>query len=197
MSKKLCFRVAAAVAAAGILLSAGSALANPFRDSDGNIHIQNLTAQQSTQLSYGTLTRRVTANYCGLLIVPVPTGGSMPASISVGGTAITTGTLPVQTVPRCVDNVLAETRAANFRDVNGRVIVVGRTAGVGYDVTYTGTPTTRNLRANACGFVRISNTLTNPAPTSFTYNSTAYTTASLPLQTPSRCYDGVRFAPQP
>jgi hypothetical protein len=191
------FWAASLLSAAGVILSAGAALAAPFKDTAGNIHIQDLAAQGTAELSYGTLTRRVTANYCGLLVVPVPTGSTMPASISVGGTAVTTSSLPVQTLPRCVDNVLAETRSTDFKDVNGRVILVGKTPGVGYEVVYTGIPTVRNLKANACGFVRISNTLTNPAPATFSYLGTSYTTASLTSQVPARCYDGVKFVPQP
>jgi hypothetical protein len=72
-----------------------------FKDVDGNIHIQSgLKANQKVEYSAGELSRKITANYCGLVIRPVPTSGSMPASITVDGSSIATGSLSVQSVPQ-------------------------------------------------------------------------------------------------
>lgn len=173
-----------------------------FKDADGNIHFQTgLTPNQRVEISAGQLTRKVTANYCGLLIVPVPSNAPMPASITVDAAAIDTSTLPVQSVPSCTNNVLKEPRTANFKDASGRVVLVGKTPGVQSEVTYPGVPSARSLTANSCGYARITNSLTSPAPATFTYNSTPYTTASLPTQVPARCItiDGtpIKFVPQP
>lgn len=169
-----------------------------FKDTDGNIHFQSgLTASQKVEYSAGELSRKITANYCGLVIVPVPTGASMPASITVDGSSIATGSLSVQSVPQCVNNVLKEARSANFKDSTGRVIIVGKTAGVQSTVAYPGVPSTKTITANACGYARISNSTTNPAPATFTYNGTNYTTASLTEQVPNRCIDGKKFVYTP
>jgi hypothetical protein len=167
-----------------------------FKDADGAIHIQNLSAGQKISISSGELTKKITANFCGLVTVGIPTGQSMPASVMVGTDTITVASLPVQTVPRCVNNVLAETRSANFKDSNGRVIVVNKTPGTQYTVIYTGTPALKSYTANTCGLVKVSNTTNSPAPASFTYNGTAFTTSSLPTQTPAKCISGVKYVPQ-
>ena len=173
------------------------ALANPFKDADGNIHIQNLTANQKITIEAGGLERKIVANYCGLVLVPVPSNAAMPGSISVDGTAVDTTTLPVQSVPSCTNNVLKEARPNNFKDANGRVVIVGKTSGVQSTVVYTGVPASRSLTANACGFVRISNSVSTPAPAGFNYGGTAYTTASLPTNEPNRCIDGKKFVYTP
>jgi hypothetical protein len=192
------FRRSIAIALTGCsLLTATAALAAPFKDADGNIHIQNLTASQKIDIQHGTHTTKRVANGCGLVTVSKPSSiPVMPSSIVVGTDTIDVAALPVQTTPKCTNNVLAETRSTNYKTASGTVVVVGKTSGVSYDVTFTGVPTTRTSTANACGFVRISNSATRPAPTSFTYGGQSYDTAALPTQIPSRCYNGIKFVPQ-
>jgi len=179
----------------GVLLSATSAIAAPFLDNDGNIHFQEAAPNESITIQSGQLSRKVTANYCGLLVVPVPTNFAMPASIQVGADTIDTTTLPTQSVPHCLDNTLAESRPTNFKDASGRVVIIGKTSGISYQVNYPGIPSSRVIRANACGLARINNTTASPAPNTFSYNRQNFTTAALPTQTPSRCYDGIKFVP--
>jgi hypothetical protein len=169
-----------------------------FKDADGNIHFQTgLSPSQKVEYSAGELSRKITANYCGLVIVPVPTGASMPASITVDGTSVDTATLPTQSVPQCVNNTLKEVRSVNFKDSTGRVIIVGKTAGVQSTVAYPGVPSLKSITANACGYARISNSTSNPAPATFTYGGQSYTTATLPEQIPNRCIDGKKFVYTP
>lgn len=169
-----------------------------FKDVDGNIHFQTgLSPSQKVEYSAGELSRKITANFCGLVIVPVPTGASMPASITVDGTSVNTTTLPVQSVPQCVNNTLKEARPANFKDSTGRVIIVGKTSGVQSIVAYPGVPSIKSITANACGYARISNSTSNPAPATFTYAGQTYTTATLPEQIPNRCIDGKKFVYTP
>ncbi|MDX2241408.1 MAG: hypothetical protein NW224_12050 [Leptolyngbyaceae cyanobacterium bins.302] len=164
------------------------AFAAPFKDSDGNIHFQDsLTPGQKVTYEAGGLERKVTANYCGLLIISVPSNAPMPASISVDGAAVDTTSLPVQSVPSCTNNVLKEPRPANFKDANGRVVLVGKTPGVQSPVIYTGVPSLKSLTANGCGYARIGNSTAYPAPMNFTYGGQSYTTASLPVSIPNKC----------
>jgi hypothetical protein len=189
------FRRAIALAGLSALLLPTVANAQ-FKDADGNIHIQNLTPGTKVEISSGELAKKITANFCGLVTISKPTVGAMPATLGVGTDTITVAGLPVQTIPRCVNGALAEARAANFQDATGRVVVVGKTPGTQYDVTYTGTPGVRSLTANLCGFVKISNSTTKPAPATFTYAGTPYTTANLPTQLPGRCLNGIKYLPQ-
>lgn len=180
-------------------LSAVSPAMAQFKDSTGNIHIQNLTPSQKVEYQAGSgLTRKVAANFCGLLIVPVPSSTvPMPASITVGGASVDTSSLPVQAVPSCTNNVLKEPRPADFKDATGRVVLVSKTPGVQAEITYPGVPATKSLTANACGYARISNSVTTPAPATFTYGGSPYTTASLATQIPNRCIDGNKFVYTP
>lgn len=169
-----------------------------FKDAQGNIHFQSgLSPNQKVEYSSGELSRKITANYCGLVIVPVPKDASMPASITVDGTSIDTTSLPVQSVPQCVNNTLKEPRPSNFKDATGRVVVVGKTSGIQSTVVYPGVPSVKSISANACGYAKISNSTANPAPATFTYNGQSYTTANLPTQVPNRCIDGNKFVYQP
>lgn len=180
-------------------LSAISPAFAQFKDAQGNIHIQNLTPAQKVAYEAGSgLTKKVTTNFCGLLIIGNPSSTvPMPASIDVDGVATDTTTLPVFSVPSCTNNVLKDPRPANFKDATGRVVLVGKTPGVQSVVSYTGVPLTKSLTANACGYARISSSITNPAPATFTYLGTAYTTATLPVQIPNRCIDGNKFVYTP
>lgn len=171
-----------------------------FKDDKGNVHFQTgLTSGQKIEYQAGSgLTRKVTANYCGLLIVGNPSSTvAMPASITVAGASVDTTSLPVQSVPSCTNNVLKEPRAADFKDATGRVILVGKTPGVQQEVVYPGVPATKSITANACGYAKISNSTTTPAPANFTYNGTPYDTATLAVQIPNRCIEGNKFVYTP
>lgn len=197
MSRNLYRRSIAIALTACSLFTATSALAAPFKDSDGNIHFQDLTAAQKISVQYGTYTTKKTANGCGLVSISKPSSvATMPASIVVGTDTIDVASLPVQTTPKCTNNVLAEARSTNYKTSSGTVVVVGKTSGISYDVTFTGVPVTKTSTANACGFVKLTNSATKPAPTAFTYGGQSYDTASLPTQIPSRCYNGIKFVPQ-
>jgi len=170
-----------------------------FKDSDGNIHFQNLTPSQKIEYSAGSgLTKKIVANFCGLLVVPVPSSTvPMPGSITVGGASVSISSLPVLSVPSCLNNVLKEPRAANFKDATGRVVLVSRTPGVQAEIVYTGVPATKSLTANGCGYARIGNSVTTPAPASFTYNGTSFTSSALTMRIPNRCIDGKKFVYTP
>lgn len=170
-------------------VSAMSPAMAQFKDSDGNIHFQSgIAANAPVEVRVGSgLERKVTANYCGLVLISPPSTAPMPASITVDGGAVDVSALPVQPIPSCTNNTLKEPRAANFKDASGRVAIVGKTRGIQSIVVYPGVPNTKTIRANGCGYARISNSTTTPAPTAFTYRGTAYTTASLPTQIPNRC----------
>lgn len=184
--------------AVGLAISALPAFAAPFKDSLGNIHIQDASPGTSLQLEAGELKRTIKANFCGLVTVSKPNSTTpLPATVTVGGETINVSSLAELSLPSCKDNTLSEARPDNFRTPDGRVVVVGKTVGIGYPVIYPGVPASRSLRANACGFAKITNSTSNPAPETFAYGGQSYTTASLPVEVPGRCYDGKKFIYQP
>jgi len=192
-------RLALVGLAAVSCLSVVSPAVAQFKDATGSIHFQDLAPAQKIEYSAGDgLTRKIAANFCGLVIAGNPSSTvPMPASISVDGTPFNTASLPVFSVPSCVNNVLKEPRAANFKDATGRVVLVGRTPGIQSEVVYTGVPATKSLTANACGYARIGNSVTTPAPANFTYLGSSYSTASLSTNIPNRCIDGNKFVYTP
>jgi len=192
-------RLALVGLAAVSCLSVVSPAMAQFKDSTGSIHFQNLAPAQKIEYSAGDgLTRKIAANFCGLVIVGNPSSTvPMPASISVDGSAFDTASLPVFSVPSCVNNVLKEPRAANFKDATGRVVLVNKTPGIQSEIVYTGVPATKSLTANACGYARIGNSVTTPAPANFTYLGSPYSTASLSTNIPNRCIDGNKFVYTP
>ena len=191
-------RLVCGAGAVGLTMSALPAVAAPFKDSLGNVHIQDASPGASLQLEAGELKRTIKANYCGLVIVSKPSSTTpLPATVSVGGDSITVSSLTEMSLPTCKDNALSEARPDNFKTPDGRVVIVGKTVGIGYAVIYPGVPASKSLRANACGFAKMPNSTTNPAPETFSYSGQSYTTSSLPVQEPGRCYDGKKFIFQP
>jgi len=192
-------RLALVGLAAVSCLSVVSPAVAQFKDSTGSIHFQDLAPAQKIEYSAGDgLTRKIAANFCGLVIAGNPSSTvPMPASISVDGTSFDTAFLPISSVPSCVNNVLKEPRLENFKDATGRVVLVGRTPGIQSEVVYTGVPATKSLTANACGYARIGNSVTTPAPANFTYLGSSYSTASLSTNIPNRCIDGNKFVYTP
>jgi len=192
-------RLALVGLAAVSCLSVVSPAMAQFKDDKGSIHFQDLTPAQKIEYSAGDgLTKKIAANFCGLLVIGNPSSTvPVPASISVDGSSFDTTSLPVLSVPSCLNNVLKEPRVDNFKDATGRVILVGRTPGIQSEVVYTGVPATKSLTANACGYARIGNSVTTPAPANFTYLGNSYSAATLSVNIPNRCIDGNKFVYTP
>jgi hypothetical protein len=201
----------ALLGAGSVLFAAlAPALAAPppdvFKDSDGNVYIHGTTAANlgtnATASTSEDLVRRVQAGYCGeIRISPSSSLPTIGSSWTINGTTRARTSLPSITdpdlVPTCRNAAWspalppAITAAGGFVDnsVSGRdrVFVLGFSSGVSQEVTFTDVNASQRLRANACGFVRISNTAANPVPDSLTIGNTIYTPASLTVAAPPLC----------
>lgn len=204
-------KLGALLGAGSILFSAiAPALAAPppdvFKDSDGNVYIHGSTAAGlGTNAAASTsedLVRRVQAGYCGE--IRLSTSSSLPAignSWTVGGTTRARASLPSITdpdlLPTCRNAAwtpvltAAITAAGGFVDnsVSGRdrVFLLGYSSGVSQEVTFNDVADSQRLRANSCGFVRISNTAANPVPNTLTIAGQTYTVSSLTTAAPPLC----------
>lgn len=151
------------VALAGLSIVAatsfsGIAQAETFRDVENNLYVTGLSSQQELSFTYpGTpRTSLGRANACGAVIVRGASGMPVTGMIKVDNVAINTATLPTQLLPTCGTNgAFNEARTANFKTPDGQVVVVGKTPN-----NFVGVETPENairkIRANACGFTRLS-----------------------------------------
>lgn len=194
----------------GLAMIAGPLLAKPvqaapFKDAAGIVYFQDAgqtVGQKLTIELTGTpVTKTATANQCGLLTVPLPgTGIVIPASIKVGSTIVNVSSLSIAATPKCALNSTTGTyslltpAAGNFKTIDGKVVVVGQTPSLGQVVEYTGLGKTKTLTADKCAMAKLGSASV-PAPMSFKFMATDYTTSSLSVGVPNRCVGGVRYAP--
>lgn len=182
-----------------------------FKDASGKVYLENsFTAKEKTfiDLTTSPLTKKSVANNCGLVVVnPPSTTIPMPASITVSSTSDTvtvpnTSTLTAGAIPKCVLNAstgiysLATPMPTMIRTATGQVVIPGKAAQSQWTASYEGLFKKKALTADLCGLVGFGST-SNPAPATFNFLGSSYTTSSLPTRAPSRCIKGVKYVVQP
>ncbi|NJL41835.1 MAG: hypothetical protein HC899_38060 [Leptolyngbyaceae cyanobacterium SM1_4_3] len=186
-----------------------------FRDSAGNVYVQNAAA---TTLASGgrriitnePLTRSIRAGFCGELVISTST--TLPAignAWTVGTTNVSRPTTTVtnrEALPTCRNAAFVPAASGSFVDATtpgrDRVVLTGYAPGQSYQVQFTGINSSQTVTQNQCGFFRLSNTQTNPLPTQLTINGSAVTVASLPVAAPPLCQrqsngSYIRYVPTP
>lgn len=161
-----------------------------YKTMEGEIVIHSgLTASQIVSVEYPNIPakRNIKAGYCGTVTVPNTSAQPIGATVMVDNVTIDVSTLPVQTLPRCENNVLVESRPANFKLANGNVVVVGKTAGITSVAEYVGSNFARNARANNCAFFVVRPTTNLPIGTEIKLNGVEHTVASLPVDYLPQC----------
>lgn len=166
MNKTLIKRAAATL---GLTLISASTLAQmataaPIarKSPDGSIHVIGLTDYGSYKLAYKAIDpiRSVSVNACGVAKLSTntnfPLSGSSNLSVS-GGTPFQVSSLPMQATPACKDGQLTgnTSPAALLRDSNGSVYLTGLTPYSKVSVAYTDLDSTRKIKANSCGVLKI------------------------------------------
>lgn len=179
------------IAPLGLLQTSEAAPPPPvYKTVDGEIVIHSgLTANQQVTIEYPDLPakRNVRAGFCGTVTATNSDAQPIGAQIKVDGVTIDVTSLPVQTMPRCENNLLAEARPANFKLQNGNVVVVGKTPGITSVVEYVGAATARTARANNCAFLVIRSSDDRPIGSSIKLNGVSHTVASLPTDNLPMC----------
>lgn len=160
--------------------------------------VANRTPGERLTVNYpgATRTRRVTANACGLVVLRDSATSALANLQTVDGVTIDQAALPTQLLPRCVNGVLEEARAANFKTGTGDVVIV-KTPNTVYEAVYGG-GRDRNVTANACGYIGINESTTYPWATNPTIviGGTTHTIATLPEATPEPlCRSGQLYLP--
>ncbi len=139
-----------------------SAVFKTVKDGKPTVYIGSRTANAEVTLYLSGVqrSRNVTANDCGLIVIKNSDAAPLSSLQSVGGQAVNLATLPTQLLPRCTNGVLEEARTANFKTGGGDLVVVA-TARASLPAVYKG-DATRKVKANACGFVVLRGTSTQP-----------------------------------
>lgn len=181
----------------GIISNIAPAAAIPYQSAtvykamDGTNQVVVFSASPGSRISVnlGTSPRPAArlAGACGEVRISPPSSGDF-TGLEVDGTPINASTLPVQTLPSCVNGSFSETRSANFKTPTGQVVVVGKTPSSAVSVSLPAA-VTRNVTVGACGFGVLRPTSSSGSlPSSFSVDTTSYTLASLPdAQTPPYC----------
>ena len=193
----------AALSGLFVLGALSPVLAVPFKDATGKVHIQDAGILVGQKVIVGTdtpITKNVIYNQCGIATVSAPSSTiPMPGSITINGVSVDVASLPTGVVPKCTLSggsfVSSIPVSANFKTADGKVGLVGN-ANTAAIVGYTGVFKTKSYTANKCALVSFGS-LSAPAPATFSFGGTNYTTASLPVQVPARCIGGVKYVPAP
>lgn len=194
-----------ALSLAGLSIIAGlsPAIAAPFKDATGKVYIQDSGMTIGQKVIVGTntpITKNVIYDQCGIGVLSAPsTTVPMPSAITVNGVSVNVASLPTGVVPKCTLSggsfVSSIPVSANFKTADGKVGLVG-TANTAVVVGYTGVFKTKSYTADKCALVSFGS-LSAPAPATFSFGGTSYTTASLPVQVPARCIGGIKYVPAP
>jgi hypothetical protein len=179
-----------------------------FKDSAGNVYVGATAPNGEIQIEMGntSIKKSVKANQCGLAKIANSATSPIPSIVTVNGTPITVASQTQKILPKCLlangSYQLEEARTGTFKTIDGSLILAGQTPNATVEYTATGTVSKR-LRANACGWAKISNSTTSPIPASATIKATtgavgfASPTAfsSVTTGTPWKCTNNTAFKP--
>ncbi|MCC5668425.1 hypothetical protein LC653_32380 [Nostoc sp. CHAB 5784] len=148
----------------------------------------------SADIGYVSKVSSKLAGACGEIVLSSSTVGTSP-TLKVNSTTVTIASLPTQLLPTCTSGSFAEARSANFKTPDGKVVLVGNTAGTSATLDVP-KATVKTVKINACGFGSFKGSDSAPLPTTFKVGSTTYTVASLPnaMDAP-KCTSGVGYVP--
>ena len=148
----------------------------------------------SADIGYVSKVSSKLAGSCGEIVLSGSTVGTSP-TLKINSTTVTIASLPTQLLPTCTSGSFAESRSANFKTPDGKVVLVGNTAGTSATLDIP-KATVKTVKINACGFGSFKGSDSAPLPTTFKVGSTTYTVASLPdaMDAP-KCSSGMGYVP--
>jgi len=183
------FAAVAALALGSLFISNLPASADVIRkDTDNNIYIYTGSPNAGREIAFaGTQrTRKVTANRCGVVRISSSPTYAAATQISLGGTTSNISALPVATPGKCTSNngvysSTGEPAATRYKDSVGTVYIKGLTASSEHTVTYPDLPVTRNVKADNCGLIKLTNSSRQliGSDTQINVNSNPFTVSSL------------------
>jgi hypothetical protein len=212
------FLAATLITTTSVAISQPAQAAKVFKDASGKVYIEdNFTAKQKISIDLNSipLTKKSIVNNCGIVVIPRPsTTIAMPNSIVSRTNAnnnpdfVETANIPdvsgfpIYPLPKCRPNPTTGEYSINnelpgvVRTLAGQLAMPEKLPGSEWITTYTGLFKKKSLTADLCGLVKFGTTA-KPALVTFAYEGTTYTTASLPIDIPARCIEGVKYVPIP
>ncbi len=160
-----------AVVFGSIILAASAipAKAETRKDALNNVYINELVPGSVHNISLdGTpRTRTVTANRCGVAKLSASLSYSAATQISLASVVSDLSTLPVASPGSCssvagVYTLVDAPTATRFKDAIGAVYVQGVPASSEQVFSYPELFVSRKITANACGYVKVSSTISSP-----------------------------------
>jgi hypothetical protein len=138
------------------------------------------------------------AGRCGqITLSPSPTISSLGNSVTINGKPINLTTIATSsTTPKCTGNAFTPATSSNFKMPNGKIILVGYSAGQSYDVFFSDLPNTFNTTVNGCAFAKIRPSSTRPLTSQITINGAAYNASDLTIAEPPVCHKTAAPTPQ-
>ncbi|MEH2385671.1 MAG: hypothetical protein V7K14_07745 [Nostoc sp.] len=148
----------------------------------------------STDIGYVSKVSSKLAGSCGEIVLSGSTVGTTP-TLKVNSTTVTVASLPTRLLPTCTGSSFAESRAANFKTPDGKVVLVGNTAGTSATLDIP-KATVKTVKINECGFGSFKGSDSAPLPTAFKVGSTNYTVSALPdAGGAPKCSSGMGYVP--
>jgi hypothetical protein len=170
----------------------------PFKDTEGNVYLAPGSANAEVAVTFGSVEKQkdVKADACGVVRLTPSSTIPLSSSFKVDGVTVDPTTLSTDLLPKCVNGTLEQARPNNFKTADGKIYIVGKTAGSYYKLAYNAS-VIRKVKSNACGIARMGSSASTPltAATVFTVNGTDYTYGNLPTAVPWRCTGGVTYMP--
>lgn len=178
--------------------SAQTAQYAPFKDAEGNVYLAPGSANAEVAVTFGSVEKQkdVKADACGTVHLTPSTAIPLSTAFKVDGVTVNPATLSSDILPKCVNGSLEQPRVSNFKTADGKIHIVGKTAGSYYKLAYNAA-VIRKVKSNACGIARMGSSASTPllATTVFSVNGTDYTYGQLSTKTPWRCSNGVTYQP--
>ena len=164
-----------------------------FKDSYGNIYVHSgVTAgsRLKVQLIGQPYKRTLRAGRCGQInLSPSAVLPSLGNTVTVNGKNIDlTKIATTATKFKCTGNAFTPATISNFKTSNGRITLVGYTAGQSYNIFFNNLPNTFNSTVNSCAFAQIRPSNTRPLTSQIAINGTSYTVSNLTTAQPPVCH---------
>ncbi len=168
----------------------------------------------SLQLDSQDLVRNSRANACGWIRLSNSSSYPLPDAIQISedsgdtyGASIDVTALNTENT-RCQNGIVLNADgtntapSGNFKDNSGAVVIPNKNQNQQYSIKYVGTPASSSGNANACGFRQVTHQPErNRDLTTFTFDGSSYSLASITESTPPRCQrvgdTYIRYEPQP
>lgn len=129
--------------------SAQLAQHSPFKDAESNVYLAPGSANAEVAVTFGSVEKQkdVKADACGTVHLTPSSSIPLSTAFKVDGITVNPATLSSEILPKCLNGSLEQPRASNFKTADGKIHIVGKTAGSYYKLAYN-TAVIRKVKSN-------------------------------------------------